>query len=65
MVLTGLSTGTFERAALLEPTSLRSLDALHIAAALEAGPRLEGIVTYDVRLTEASACLGIPVISPR
>lgn len=65
MVLTGLSTDTFERAALLEPTPLRSLDALHIAAALETGPRLDGIVTYDVRLTEASAGLGIPVISPR
>lgn len=65
MVLTGLSTATFERAALLEPTPLRSLDALHIAAALETGPRLEGMVTYDARLTDASASLGIPAISPR
>ena len=65
IVLTGLATDTFERAARLEPAPLRSLDALHLAAALEIGPRLDGIVTYDVRLTEASAGLGIPVISPR
>jgi predicted nucleic acid-binding protein len=65
MLLSGLSTETFERAALLEPAQMRSLDALHLAAALEVGPDLEGIVTYDSRLAEAAAAIGVPVISPR
>ena len=29
---------------------LRSLDALHLAAALEVGDELEGMVTYDQRM---------------
>ena len=65
MTLSNLSTETFERAALLGPMQLRSLDALHLAAALETGSNLDGIVTYDARLAEAAAGLGIPVVSPR
>ena len=65
MSLMALSTETFERAALLEPTQLRSLDAIHLAAALEVGPDLDGIVTYDERLAEAAVALGVPVVSPR
>ena len=65
MLLMALSTETFERAALLEPAQLRSLDAVHLAAALEVGPDLDGIVTYDERLAEAAVALGVPVVSPR
>ena len=65
MFLAELSTETYERAALLEPARLRSLDAIHLAAALEVGPDLDGIVTYDARLAEAAENLGVPVISPR
>ena len=65
MPLSGMSTELFERAALFEPRQMRSLDALHLAAALDAGQDLDGIVTYDARLAEAAASLGIPVISPR
>jgi predicted nucleic acid-binding protein len=65
MLLSGLSSELFERAALFEPRQLRSLDALHLAAALEAGPDLDGIVTYDARLAEAAAGMGVPVVSPR
>ena len=56
---------TFERAADLEPELLRSLDALHLAAALELGDDLEGIITYDDRLAEAAHRYGIAVIAPR
>ena len=65
MFLTALSTETYQRAALLEPAQLRSLDAVHLAAALEVGPDLDGIVTYDGRLAEAAQALGVPVVSPR
>lgn len=56
---------TFERAAELEPTSLRSLDAVHLASALDLGDELDGLVTYDERLAGAAALHGVPVIAPR
>ena len=45
-----LDTGSFEEAARLEPPGLRSLDALHLAAALLLEDDLLGVVTYDERL---------------
>ena len=64
LVLTTLSTPIFEHAATLEPEVLRSLDALHLAAALDLGDDLDGIVTYDDRLAAAAAALGIAVFAP-
>ena len=60
-----LASSTFDRAAELESELLRSLDALHLAASLELGDDLEGIVTYDDRLAEAAHRYGIPVAAPR
>lgn len=62
--LVRLSAETYERAAGLGPVQLRSLDALHLAAAMELGSELEGIVTYDDRLAEAATANGITAISP-
>ena len=59
-----LPTGVFERAAVLDPAILRTLDALHLAAAMEFGADLEGMVTYDDRLASAAAAHGITVVSP-
>lgn len=56
---------TFDRAGELEPFSLRSLDALHLAAALTLGPDLAGIAGYDQRLLDAATAVGIDVASPR
>jgi len=64
LVLLTLTTTVCERAAMLEPELLRSLDALHLAAALEAGDELEGMVTYDQRMAEAARALGISVATP-
>lgn len=64
LILVTLSTAVFERAATLEPDLLRSLDSLHLAAALEIGDELEGIVTYDRRLAEGARALGITVVAP-
>ena len=50
--------------ALLEPGRMRSLDALHLTAALELGDDLEGVVTYDGGLGEAMAMIGYPVVAP-
>ncbi len=64
LVLLTLSTSVCERAAMLEPELLRSLDALHLAAALEVGDELEGMVTYDQRMAEAAKALGVNVVAP-
>ncbi len=64
VTLLTLTTELCERAADLEPPTLRSLDALHLAAALAVGDGLEGIVTYDDRLAEAATALGVRVVAP-
>lgn len=65
VILIRMPTAVFERAATLEPDLLRSLDSLHLAAAVELGDDLEGVVTYDKRLAEAAEALGIRVFSPK
>lgn len=64
LTLLDVTTEIFEQAGRLGPQSLRSLDAIHLAAALSLGDDLEALVTYDDRLAEATHALGIPVIAP-
>lgn len=64
IVLITISTALFEHAGTIEPDLLRSLDALHLAAALDLGDDLDGIITYDDRLSSAAMALGIPVVAP-
>jgi uncharacterized protein len=59
-----LPTDLFERAADLEPALLRTLDAVHLAAAMALGDDLEGVVTYDERFAGAAEAQGIPVVTP-
>ena len=47
----------------LEPP-LRSLDAIHLAAALELGDELEAVVTYDARMARGAEALGLPAAAP-
>lgn len=49
---------------LCSATRLRSLDALHTAAALSLMPALIAFVAYDERLIEAARAAGLPVSSP-
>lgn len=44
--------------------ALRSLDAIHLAAASAVGAELTEIVTYDRRMGEAAISLGVPVSAP-
>lgn len=64
VTLVGVRTSTFEAAGQLDPAMLRTLDALHIASALELGDDLSGLVTYDDRLGDAARSHGIPVVAP-
>lgn len=59
-----LDADVFDTAGRMEPTSLRSLDALHLAAAKSLGPDLSGIVAYDERLLHAAAAAGIATAAP-
>jgi len=52
------------RAAALAPVSVRTLDAIHLATALELGDELTAFVCYDDRLSAAAAALGLPVVTP-
>lgn len=54
----------YELAADLEPPSLRSLDAIHLAAALSMGRELAAVVTYDARMAEGASALGLRVEAP-
>ena len=58
------SVSTFYTAGHLLPPSLRSLDALHVATALELGDDLEGMVAYDEHLISASLGAQLTVITP-
>ena len=58
------SSTTYVNAGLAEPSSIRSLDALHLASALELGEDLEGIVAYDDRLIEAARRNSVRVVTP-
>jgi predicted nucleic acid-binding protein len=67
-VLTGilqthLSVSLLDLAAEIGPPTLRSLDAIHLAAASRLAPNIE-VVTYDHRLGEAAHAIGLPVVSP-
>ncbi len=59
-----LTTSLLDAAALLEPPLLRSLDAIHLAAAQRAGADLRAVITYDSRMAGAAGRLAIPVIAP-
>lgn len=60
-----LDADTLTMAARLEPITVRSLDALHLAAALSLGDELAGMVTYDERLAGAARQAGVMVYAPR
>ncbi|CAN5918141.1 type II toxin-antitoxin system VapC family toxin [soil metagenome] len=62
--LVELSRDTFVRAGEIGPAIMRSLDAVHLAAALELGDDLDGVVSYDDRMSAAARSVGIPVASP-
>jgi uncharacterized protein len=64
VALLDVSREVCDRAGLLEPDGMHSLDALHLASALALAEDLEGIVTYDTRLRDAALALGLDVVAP-
>jgi predicted nucleic acid-binding protein len=64
VTLTEVTTEVFEAAGRIDPTILRTLDAIHVAAALDLGDDLDGMVTYNERLAHAATMNGIRVTAP-
>jgi predicted nucleic acid-binding protein len=58
-----LDDGLLDLAGELQP-ALRSLDAIHLAAALELGDELDAVVTYDARMARGAEALGLRVAAP-
>jgi predicted nucleic acid-binding protein len=52
----------FREAGLLLGVGVRSLDALHLAAAVRIG--VDQIITYDERMAESARQLGLSVLAP-
>jgi len=63
MDIVDLDRATYSHAGLLPGPHLRSLDALHVAAAMATGADL--VVSYDVRQIRAAAAAGVSTVSPR
>ena len=55
---------TLRAAATIGPARLRTLDAIHLAAALSMGEHPAAFVTYDDRLAEAARACGLTVVAP-
>ena len=59
-----LDAATAESAARIGPSTLRSLDAIHLASALALGTELKGMVSYDARLADAARASSLEVVAP-
>ncbi len=64
ITLLALDQPIIEIAAELEPSELRSLDALHLATILSLGEDIERVYCYDSRLTSAARTFGVEVAQP-
>lgn len=53
-----------DAAGLLDPAVVRSLGAVHLAAAQQVAASLTALVTYDRRMAEAAKTLGFVVLEP-
>jgi predicted nucleic acid-binding protein len=65
VALVSPSDTTFASARDLGPDSLRTLDALHLATAVELGRDLHAVVTYDARLALGCTAVGLAVLQPQ
>lgn len=59
-----LSGAVIDQAANVGGTTLRSLDAIHLASALSIQAELSAFVAYDHRLAEAASTAGLELLAP-
>lgn len=53
-----------DAAAALNGDNVRSLDAIHLAAAQALGGGLAEVITYDPRMADAAHLISLPVVAP-
>lgn len=64
MPMLEIDRSVLRQAGLLGPAGMRSLDAIHLAAAMSLGPDLGVVVTYDKRMAGMATLFGLTVASP-
>lgn len=62
--LLGLDEEVRQEASTIGATTLRSLDAVHLATALAIGDEDLEFITYDPRLADAARAEGLTVVQP-
>lgn len=65
LVLLEVDQPLLDAAGFLDPLELRTLDAIHLAAARMLSPQLDALVTYDARMAAAGRLLGLPIEGPQ
>ena len=53
-----------DSAGAMQPSTLRTLDAIHLATAMELGAELSVLVAYDTRLLAAARAASVPILTP-
>jgi len=64
LALVPVSAEVLDGAWILDPPSVRSLDALHLASASSLGQELTALVAYDERLLAGARSLGLVAVAP-
>lgn len=64
VTLLPLTADLCQDAGMVDPAVLRSLDALHLAAALSLGDDLTAVITYDEGLAQGCRAYGLAVVAP-
>jgi predicted nucleic acid-binding protein len=64
VALIPIDDGIIRAAAAVQPSTLRTLDAIHMATALSLGRELSQLVTYDERLARAGNEAGVAAVAP-
>ena len=64
VTLLPLTADLCQDAGMIDPAVLRSLDALHLAAALSLGDDLTAVITYDEGLAQGCRAYGLAVVAP-
>jgi predicted nucleic acid-binding protein len=64
VALIPIDDGIIRAAVAVQPSTLRTLDAIHMATALSLGRELSQLVTYDERLARAGNEAGVAAVAP-
>jgi uncharacterized protein len=59
-----ITEGLLDRAGAIQSSTLRTLDAIHLATAMELGSELTVLVAYDARLLAAARSASVPILTP-